>query len=245
MEKGHAMPDFSLSKHPPRKVVVLCRCLLVGGCMGFCNSLMVNSALIEVSVSPFFAISFGVLFIASAGIVFHQMCRDANVHNFWLLAAFASLNLASGAVCFVLERDWSHGITASSKVPLYAMLGMCLAFSVSFSFLDLLARCDSPLVGAILVRTEWQVRVIACISLVTGGLYGFTFGYLKIEDSFLRSPLAFREALHRDSSLCYPLGAGSGAIAAVAARLLEQKAEADDPDLAYARGLGGRLHDDI
>ena len=239
------MQTLSSIKHPPRKVVVLCRCLLIGGCMGFCNSLMVNSALIEVSVSPFFAISFGVLFMASAGIVFHQMCRDANVHNFWLLAAFASLNLASGAVCFVLERDWSHGITASSKVPLYAMLGMCLAFSVSFSFLDLLARCDSPLVGAILVRTEWQVRVIACISLVTGGMYGFTFGYLKLEDSVLRSPLAFREALHRDSSLCYPLGAGSGAIAAVAARLLEQKAEADDPDLAYSRGLGGRLHDDI
>lgn len=74
-------------------------------------------------------------------------------------------------------------------------------------------------------------------------MFGCTFGLLDIEDQMMRSPAAFRTALHQEAQVCYPLGAGSGAFAAVVARLLEQKAEADDPDLAYSRGLGGRQHD--
>ena len=40
---------------------------------------------------------------------------------------------------------------------------------VCHSFLDLLARSDSSFAGSLLVRTEWQVRVVACSSMVTGG----------------------------------------------------------------------------
>ena len=74
-------------------------------------------------------------------------------------------------------------------------------------------------------------------------MYGFTFGFLDIEDQFVRSPRLFRESLHREARVCYPLGCASGAFAAVLARLLEQRAEAEDPDLAYSRGMGGRGFD--
>lgn len=237
------MSTLGSFKAPPRTAIVLCRCVVVGGVLGTLNSLMVNSALVEVSCSPFFAVSFGLLFVASGFTVAYQMCREVNVRNRLLLTGFALLNAFAGIFCFLLERDWSHGITAQSKVPLYTLLGMCLAFSVNFSCLDLLARCESSIAGAMLVRTEWQVRVVACMSLVTGSMYGFTFGFLDVEDQMVRSPLLYREALHREARVCYPLGAGMGALAAVVARLLEQKAEYDDPDLAYERGMTGRAHD--
>ena len=76
-------------------------------------------------------------------------------------------------------------------------------------------------------------------------MYGFTFGFLDIEDQLVRSPALLREALHREARVCYPLGAASGGVAAIVARLLEQKAEYEDPDLAYSRGLEGRQYDSL
>ena len=71
-----------------------------------------------------------------------QLSSAPNAQNRLLLTFFAGLNGVAGFVCFLLERDWSHGLTASSKVPLYALLGSCLAFSVNFSSLDLIARSE-------------------------------------------------------------------------------------------------------
>lgn len=206
---------------------------------------MVNAALVEVSCSPFFAVSFGVLFLTSAGTVVCQLRQEANAKNYLLLVSFALLNASAGSVCFLLERDWSHGLSANRKVPLYTLLGMCLAFSVNFSVQDLLARVGLSVGGTHLVRAEWQVRVMATTSTITGAMYGLTFGVLDIEDQLVRSPLLFREALHREARICYPVGAFSGAFAALTARLLEVRAETMDPDLAYARGHSGYRHDSL
>ena len=227
-----------------RTLCTLLRCLVLGSTLGVISSLMVNSALVEVSCSPFFAVSFGLLFISSAGTVGWQLKHESNAKNCCLLGMFCALNAASGVVCFLLERDWSHGLTPRHKVPLYGLLGMCLAFSVNFSTLDLLARCNMSVSSTFLVRAEWQVRVIAVTSIVTGAMYGVTFGVLDIEDALVKSPRLFREALHREARVCYPVGAASGAFAAITARLLEVQAEAADPDLLYSRGLGGR-HDSL
>jgi hypothetical protein len=219
---------------------VIAKCLLMGGTLGILSSAMVNAALVEVSCSPFFAISFGLLFLTSAGTVGWQLRQDVHLtKNACLLGCFALLNLISGLECFALERDWSHGLSAQRKVPLYAMLGMCLAFSVNFSVLDLLVRCDLAMTTTLVVRTEWQVRVIAITSIMTGAMYGITFGVLDIEDQLARSPMLFREALHREARVCYPVGAASGALSAVLARILELRAESYDLDLSYARGHSG------
>ena len=225
--------------------MTLFRCMCFGGTLGVCSSLMVNSALVEVSCSPFFAVSFGLLFLTSALTVGWQLQQESNARNFVLLTVFALLNAASGVVCFFLERDWSHGLTPRHKIPLYALLGMCLAFSVNFSTLDLLARCNLSASGTLLVRAEWQVRIVATTSIVTGAMYGLTFGVLDIEDQLMRSPTLFREALHREARVCYPVGLASGVFAAVCARLLEVRAEGLDPDLGYARGHAGRRYDSL
>ena len=215
--------------------ITLMRCLVVGGLLGSFSSLLVNSSLIEVSISPFFAVAFGLLFISSGIMMAAQMVLDEQqIKNRWLLLFFILLNVFSGATCFMLERDWSRGLSASSKIPLYAVLGSSLAFSVNFASLDLLARFECLANAQLLVRAEWQLRVVAVTSVCTGALWGFTFGALDVEDAIVRSPAAFREVLHREAALCYPVGAASGAFAALAARLLEVRAERRDPDLAYS-----------
>jgi hypothetical protein len=231
----------AISAAPSSFWLTLLRCIVVGAALGVLSSLMVNSSLVEVSCSPFFASAFGLLFIVTAGMMFAQILSNgAHVKNRILLSSFALLNLFAGGTCFLLERDWSHGITPRMKVPFYALLGMCLAFSVNFSSLDLLARADCFTSMQLFVRTEWQVRVVAINAMCTGCFYGVAFGVLDVEDAIVKSPATFRAALNAEARICYPLGAASGALAAILARLLEVRAEAHDPDLKYARGADRR-----
>ena len=43
-----------------------------------------------------------------------------------------------GIVCFVLERNWFVGLTPISKIPLYTILGVSVAFALTFSVVDLI-----------------------------------------------------------------------------------------------------------
>lgn len=225
--------------------LTLVRVFLVGGFLGTVSSLMVNCSLVEVSVSPFFAVAFGLLFLTSGFMMVAQVWTLPNAKNKVLLMVFSVLNFTAGIISFMLERDWSHGLSASHKVPLYSLLGSCLAFSVNFSSLDLIARSGCFASSQLLVRAEWQLRVVAFTSIFTGGLYGYTFGALDLEDALVKSPASFRASLHKEAIIVYPLAFGTGAIAAVVARLLEMGAEAHDPDLGYSRGHQGRGHDSL
>ena len=219
----------------------LIRCIVIGGFLGMLSSLMVNCSLVEVSCSPFFAAAFGLLFIVTASMMASQIINNGpHVKNRTLLIGFSLMNLFAGATSFLLERDWSHGLSMHMKVPFYALLGACLAFSVNFACLDLLARADCFSSMQLFVRTEWQVRVVAINALCTGCLYGTAFGVLDVEDEITKSPERFRSALNNEARICYPLGASSGALAAIFARLLEVRAESRDPDLRYARGADRR-----
>lgn len=144
----------------PPLIRIFLRCVLCGGGLGVVSSLMVNCSLVEVSCSPFFAVAFGVLFLASAGMMLAQLHSQPMAQNRPLLLFFAALNFMAGLVCFLLERDWSHGLNAQRKIPLYALLGSCLAFSVNFSSLDLMARFECFAATKLLVRAEWQLRVV-------------------------------------------------------------------------------------
>lgn len=116
-----------------RMLRLLLRSAVIGSTLGVISSLMVNCSLVEVSCSPFFAVAFGLLFLTSAAMMASQLYMLPNANNRVLLCCFAALNLVAGAVCFLLERDWSHGLSVNGKVPLYALLGSCLAFSVNVS----------------------------------------------------------------------------------------------------------------
>ena len=91
-----------------------------------------------------------------------------------LLLGFAALVSTSGGLCFLLERDWSHGLSRSAKVPLYALLGVSLSFSTHFTALDLYGKlrevlgCDKSGGGSpTIVRTRWQARLLALVAVVT------------------------------------------------------------------------------
>ena len=77
-------------------------------------------------VLTFFAVAFGLLFLTSAAMMFGQLATQPNAKNRTLIIFFALLNGIAGIVCFMLERDWSHGLTASGKVPLYALFRLVL-----------------------------------------------------------------------------------------------------------------------
>ena len=99
-----------------------------------------------------------------------------------LLLGFAALVSTSGVLCFLLERDWSHGLSRSAKVPLYALLGVSLSFSTHFTALDLYGKlrevmgCDnSGGASPTIVRTRWQARLLALVAVVTGCMYDCDF----------------------------------------------------------------------
>lgn len=94
------------------------RSLLLGAFMGTANAIMVNCALIEISLSPWFALAFGVLFLVSGFAVGWQASLEpiGEQANRTLLLCFAVLSSASGFTTFLLERDWSHGLSPIQKV---------------------------------------------------------------------------------------------------------------------------------
>ena len=122
--------------------------LLLGMGFGALGSLMVNCALVEISLSPLFAVAFGaqwptyaqrsearcptyvqcpfawpilppgVLFLLSGGTVAWTVALEpGGGESRVLLLGFAALVSTSGVLCFLLERDWSHGLSRGAKVP--------------------------------------------------------------------------------------------------------------------------------
>ncbi|KAL3928985.1 MAG: hypothetical protein SGPRY_002157 [Prymnesium sp.] len=106
-----------LGPRKPRLRLVL-RSLLLGAFVGTANAIMVNCALIEISLSPFFAFTFGILFLVSGAAVGWQATLEPGSEqvNRTLLLSFSVLTAASGFTTFLLERDWSHGLSARHKV---------------------------------------------------------------------------------------------------------------------------------
>jgi hypothetical protein len=162
------MTLFRKSQQQARLWSLILRSVLLGAFMGSANSVMVNCALIEISLSPFFALAFGFLFLVSGAAVGWQATQepDDGQTNRALLFCFAVITTTSGIVAFLLERDWSHGLSAQAKVPLYGLLGVSLAFSINFSVFELAGKLQQCLCenATPLVRTEWQVLFRYCHS---------------------------------------------------------------------------------
>ena len=149
----------SRSKRQARFWSAILSRLLLGMGFGALGSLMVNCALVEISLSPLFAVAFGaqcpmpnaqcpmpnaqclmpngqcpmpsawpilppgVLFLLSGGTVAWTVALEpGGGESRVLLLSFAALVSTSGVLCFLLERDWSHGLSRSAKVPLYLVI---------------------------------------------------------------------------------------------------------------------------
>ncbi|CAE8708611.1 unnamed protein product, partial [Polarella glacialis] len=115
----------------------------VGVLLGIIISLIVNCTLVEISISSFFSLYFGFLFVVVGGIIlwriFSQDSADSKESQAKRrpLAAFALIIILSGLICFTLEQHWYRSRSPLMKVPLYTILGTAVAFALTFSVVDL------------------------------------------------------------------------------------------------------------
>jgi len=202
----------------------------VGVVLGIIISLIVNCTLVEISISAFFSLYFGILFIVVGAIIlwriFSQDESSADTKSKRVpLAAFAVLIILSGMICFALERHWYVGLTPLMKVPLYTILGTSVAFALTFSVVDLVNYVLGFLQVSIakpFVESANQVYLVLTVALVMGGLFGLIFGVMDVEDEV---SYQIRLALLREERYCYPVGAILGGIVGFANEYLRQMEE--------------------
>jgi hypothetical protein len=218
----------------------------VGLCLGIAVSLIVNSTLVEISVSPFFALYFGLLFMSVGGIIIYRLNGSALFggpsssdnspadHSFSLapedevrrkkqLNFFAGLICVSGFLCFILEKNWFLGLSSTAKIPLYTVLGVSVAFALVFSIVDLVNYLMGFLRASVarpVVESPHQVYLVMTIALIMGATFGFIFGVMDIEDEI---QYQVRLALLKEERTCVPIGAVLGAIAGFGNEYIRQK----------------------
>merc|ERR1711994_510453 len=104
------------------------------------------------------------------------------------------------------------GLAPWVKVPLYMILGLAVAFALTFSIVDVLnyvlGFCQNSVAKPI-VESSQQVYLVLVISLAMGVVFGFTFGLLDVEDEQVHH---IRVALMREEHYCYPMGILLGAL---------------------------------
>lgn len=199
----------------------------VGGCLGVVISMVVNLALIEISISPFFSMYFGILFIlVGCLIMWRVLSADASEQlqmQKMHLAIFAGTIILSGALCFLLDRKMFVGLAAWKKVPLYMTLGLAVAFALTFSIVDVLnyvlGFCQASIAKPV-VESSQQVYLVLVVSLAMGVVFGFTFGLLDVEDEQVYH---IRVALMREEHYCYPVGILLGVLAGIGNEYFRQR----------------------
>lgn len=231
----------------------------VGLILGIAISLIVNSTLVEISVSPFFALYFGILFMSVGGIIVYRLNGAAlfgglssnDADQALMLAPedeqqrkkqltfFAGLICFSGLLCFILEKNWFVGLSPTMKVPLYTILGISVAFALVFSVVDLVNYLMGFLRASVarpIVESPHQVYLIMTVALMMGATFGFIFGVMDVEDEI---QYQVRLALLKEERTCLPIGALLGAIAGFGNEYLRLKSD------EYASLQNAGFDDDI
>ena len=209
-----------------------------GGVIGGAISVIVNNALIEISLTPFFAVLFGVVLLLLGSLMIWRKLWERHETGCTrvLVLSFSGLVLVAGASCFLLEKDWFKRIPPRAKVPLYVSLGVSLCFSITFTCVDLLNayydRNSYDLRRRALVQTPQQVGVVLAGAVANGAAFGFMFGMMDVEDAPQR--------LRQEERLSAPIGVVLGACVGALNAVLAYRAEAsvgESIDLLRAEGL--------
>jgi hypothetical protein len=207
---------------PPTLVYKSGLSALVGMLIGVIVSLVVNCTLVEISLSAFFSLYFGILFFVVGSVILWRVgglngnplnFSDGNNTRNNQLVIFACLIIFSGLLCFLLEKNWFVGVGPILKVPLYTILGVSVSFALTFSLVDLcnyVAGFMQVSVAKPLVESNEQVYLVLVVSLVMGGIFGLVFGAMDVEDEV---SFQIRLALRREEGYCYPIGVVLGGVA--------------------------------
>jgi hypothetical protein len=103
----------------------------------------------------------------------------------------------------MVEKNWFIGISAHTKIFLYALIGASVTFSLAFTFVDLVNYGISCCKRRAIVEQPSQVHLILGSSVFLGVCFGLAFGLMDIEDS---AEYEIRLRLMREEVFCFPLG---------------------------------------
>ncbi|GFE55393.1 hypothetical protein protein [Babesia ovis] len=216
----HEMP---LSKLPFGSTLVGC---ILGGMIGVACSLIVNCALVEISTSPFFTLYFAFTFLVIGIVILWRLNASAtdgdNSHRQYL-RYFGLMIVASGVVCFFLRQSWFTHSPFLLKVSIYTLLGLSISFALTFTIVDLVNYFMSMFETSVarpLVESKSQVLVILVITCTMGGIFGFMFGFMNVEDE---AEYHIKLALVKEEAYTWPVGAILGTLAGFFNNYLRQQ----------------------
>ena len=201
----------------------------IGILIGVLCSVLVNSTLIEISLSRIFSVYFGCIFILigclllwrnytqnkSSGPVIVRRPSDSFFAHPYMIYVYSGLMIFSGTLCFFLTRSWFTDVNYKVKIPFYGIVGANLSFVLVSFFGDCLNACISNCQGANsrpIIESNQQLYLIVASSTLMGFLYGLIFGILGIEDADL---YRLAVATMKENSYSYPIGISIGGITGV------------------------------
>eukprot|EP01122_Echinamoeba_exundans_P013943 TRINITY_DN61_c0_g1_i1.p2 TRINITY_DN61_c0_g1~~TRINITY_DN61_c0_g1_i1.p2 ORF type:complete len:259 (+),score=43.22 TRINITY_DN61_c0_g1_i1:29-778(+) len=168
---------------------------LIGAVIGVVIAEVVANSLIEISLTYAFAIIFGVAFILLGIVLGWRIWTGIeDPIRRWFLMGLALMVFVSGICCFFLQENWFSQISPGAKVPMYALLGISLAFSLAFSLTEFvnLGVCDTCCSTNFrenpLLANKIQVFVIFGGTMIMGMVFGLMFGLMDVEDDNAAHP---------------------------------------------------------
>ncbi|CDR97749.1 membrane protein, putative [Babesia bigemina] len=174
------------------------------GCViGTICSLIVNCALVEVSTSPFFTLYFAFTFIVIGIVILWRLnisTAEVDGKQRQFLRYFGLMS-------------WFTHFPFVLKVAIYTLLGISISFALTFTIVDLVNYFISMFETSVarpLVESKSQVLVILVIACTMGAVFGFMFGFMKVEDE---AEYHIKLALAKEESYTWPVGAVLGTLA--------------------------------
>ena len=118
-----------------------------------------------------------------------------------LQIVFSLFVFCSALLCFSLEKDWFKNISASSKIPSYAMLSISISFTFIYGVIDFLQICLDHVYkpekstnftkhisqqrnqskSIQIIQTNLQLYLLLAVSFVLGIVFGAIFGIIDVE----------------------------------------------------------------
>lgn len=227
--------------------------ILGGGWLGIMVSIVVNIALIEISFSVEFSVHFSVFFFIVGSLILWRVNSGAyrrlekdneTLKSLQLkrqrLSCFAGFIILMAFLVWPRNRWLFVSVGPWCKVPLYMILGAAITFALTFTIVDvinaIIGCCQASIAKSVVENTQ-QVHLVLLVSTSMGVLFGFTFGFLDVEDS-----ADVRKALMQEEHYCYPMGIVLGAFAGLGN---EHYRQGEDGKGEYAMVMQTEFDDDI
>merc|ERR1711934_105079 len=188
----------------------------IGSLVGMLIAFLVICTLVEISLSYFEAVLFGVILVLLGGFILARtMCASDQPERFYriILGGFAVLVVISGLCCFALTENWHKQLTVKEKIPIYFLLGTTLSFSIIFGMGDIVNICGTRCTGedeTPIFHTNAQIYLVVIAAVIMGAVEGLIFGCLDAEDD-----VYLHDQFQKTRQACVPLGGVTGSIVGV------------------------------